>query len=153
MMTPRLGSGFAVVSGRWDRGAGFWTSPPGQRVAASVRARYESWSAGLRAVAPLTSEIELQARALLFDDHRTLRFAGADSTSSGGDASLRPIAGGPFAERRRGDNGHRKRREFQRREKPRQSGADDHDIKGALHDPPLRSRSASLNSRTAMVSM
>ena len=24
---PRLGQGFAIVSGRWDRGQGFWTTP------------------------------------------------------------------------------------------------------------------------------
>jgi hypothetical protein len=38
---PKLGQGFAVVSGRWDRGQGFWTTPVAQRVPASVRARYE----------------------------------------------------------------------------------------------------------------
>jgi outer membrane receptor protein involved in Fe transport len=37
-----LGSGFAVASARWDRGQGFWTTPPEQRVPASVRAAYDS---------------------------------------------------------------------------------------------------------------
>jgi vitamin B12 transporter len=95
-LSPRLGSGFAVVSGRWDRGQGFWTTPVNQRVAASVPARFESWSTALRTVAPLTGDVELQARALLFDDHRTLRFQGADSTSTGGDASLRLIGRGAW---------------------------------------------------------
>lgn len=93
---PQLGSGFAVIGARWDRGQGFWTTPAAQRGPASVRARFESWSTSLRAVAPLTDEVELQARALLFDDHRTLRFAGADSTSSGGDASLRLVGRGDW---------------------------------------------------------
>ncbi len=95
-LAPRLGDGFAVVSGRWDRGQGFWTTPAGQRVPASVRGRYESWSTSLRAVAPLGADFELQGRVLLYDDHRTLRFAGADSRSQGQDASLRLIGRGAW---------------------------------------------------------
>ncbi|MCJ2182651.1 TonB-dependent receptor [Novosphingobium sp. 1949] len=94
---PRLGGGFAVLTGRWDRGKGFWTTPADQRVDASVRAKYESWSVGLRTVAPLTPDIELQARALVFRDNRTLRFAGADSASEGQDASLRLVGRGAWA--------------------------------------------------------
>ncbi len=97
LAAPRLGSGFAVAAARWDRGRGFWTTPLSQRVPASVRARYDSWSGSLRGVAPLTGNVELQARVLAFDDHRTLRFAGADSTSSGQDASLRLVGRGAWA--------------------------------------------------------
>ncbi|MDE2596570.1 MAG: TonB-dependent receptor [Sphingomonadales bacterium] len=93
-LAPHLAQGFVVASGRWERGQGFWTTPPAQRVGASARACYESWSASLRGVAPLTEDIELQARGLLYDDHRTLRFAGADSSSSGQDASLRLVGRG-----------------------------------------------------------
>jgi len=95
-LAPRLGSGFAVLTGRWDRGKGFWTTPKDQRVPASVRARYESWSTGLRAVAPLTGDIEVQARALVFRDDRTLRFDGADNASEGQDASLRIVGRGAW---------------------------------------------------------
>ncbi len=95
-LAPRLGNGFAVISGRWDRGQGFYTTPLDQRVPASVRARYDSWSSGLRAVAPLAPGVELQASGLIYDDTRTLRFAGADSHSSGENASLRVIAHGPW---------------------------------------------------------
>ena len=35
-----LGAGFAVLSGRWDRGQGFWTTPASQRVPASARAAF-----------------------------------------------------------------------------------------------------------------
>ena len=93
-LAPQLGAGFAVASLRWDRGQGFWTTPESQRVPASARARYDGWSFALRGVAPLTPDIELQARGLAYADARTLRFAGADSTSSGQDASLRLVGSG-----------------------------------------------------------
>lgn len=96
-LAPNLGDGFAVISGRWDRGKGFWTTPAGQRVPISARARYDAWSAGLRAVAPLNDTIELQIRGLVFEDRRTLRFSGADTTSTGQDASLRLVGRGAWA--------------------------------------------------------
>lgn len=92
----RLGKGFAVASGRWDRGRGFWTTPLAQRVPASVRASFDSWSIGLRTVAPLTDQVELQVRGLVFDDRRTLRFAGAESRSAGQDVSLRVVGRGSW---------------------------------------------------------
>ena len=95
-LAPTLGRGFAEVSGRWDRGRGFATTPLAQRVAASVPAAYASWSAGLRGVAPLAPGIELQARGLAFQDDRTLRFAGADARSQGQDASLRVVGKGSW---------------------------------------------------------
>jgi outer membrane receptor protein involved in Fe transport len=95
-VAPKLGEGFAIASARWDRGPGFWTTPETQRGRASVRARYGSWSAGLRAVAPLSGNVELQASVRAFEDHRTLRFAGADSSSSGQDASLRLVGRGDW---------------------------------------------------------
>lgn len=95
-IAPRLGSGFAVVSGRWDRGKGFFTTPESQRVPATVRARYESWSTQVRAVAPLTDTVELQARALVYRDDRLLRFKGATTSSEGQDASLRLVGRGDW---------------------------------------------------------
>ncbi len=56
-LAPRLGQGFAVASARWDRGKGFWTTPEAQRGPASVRARYDSWSASLRMVQPLGTRL------------------------------------------------------------------------------------------------
>jgi vitamin B12 transporter len=95
-LAPRLGEGFAVISGRWDRGQGFWTTPAAQRVAATVRAHYDSWSTSLRAVAPLGDGIEVQARGLLFEDDRVLRFRGAATGTSGQDASLRLVGRGDW---------------------------------------------------------
>ncbi len=95
-LATKLGSGFAVVNGRWDRGQGFFTTPDNQRVPASARAAFDSWSVGLRAVAPLTETVELQARGQVFEVARTLRFRGANSTSEGQDASLRIVGRGDW---------------------------------------------------------
>ncbi len=95
-LAPRLGAGYIVAAGRWDRGRGFWTTPEDQRGPASVRARYESWSANVRGVAPFAPDIELQARVAAFGDARTLRFAGADTAASGQDASLRLVGRGAW---------------------------------------------------------
>ena len=93
---PRLGDGFAVASARWDRGKGFFTTPADQRVPASARAGFDSWSVSLRGVAPLSDTVELQASGLVFNDDRTLRFEGADSSSDGADASLRLVGRGAW---------------------------------------------------------
>lgn len=93
-LASRLGGGFASISGRWDRGRGFYTTPLDQRVARSARAAYDSWSVELRGVSPLSDTVELQARGLLYSDARTLRFDGADSTSEAQDASLRLVGRG-----------------------------------------------------------
>ncbi|MCK0097958.1 TonB-dependent receptor [Qipengyuania sp. S6317L1] len=96
VLSQNLGAGFAVVSGRWDRGQGFFTTPEDQRVPASARAAFDSWQLGVRAVAPLNSDIELQARVSAFSDDRTLRFEGADSNHQGQDASLRVVGRGEW---------------------------------------------------------
>ncbi len=95
-LSPDLGGGYVTVSGRWDRGDGFNTTPASQRTSATVPARYDGWSTNLRAVIPVQPDVELQFRALLFEDNRTLRFAGADSMSSGQDLSLRLVSRGPW---------------------------------------------------------
>ena len=95
-IAPNLGRGFAEISARWDRGQGFWMTPAAQRVPASVRARYESWSLSARLVEPLGSNVELQLRGLAFKDSRTLRFAGGDTGSQGQDGSLRLVGRGPW---------------------------------------------------------
>ncbi len=95
-LAQELGDGGLVVSGRWDRGKGFFTTPEQQRVPASARAGFDSWSVGVRSVVPVSSDMELQARVLAFRDERTLRFDGADSTSEGQDASIRLVGRGDW---------------------------------------------------------
>lgn len=92
----RLGSGFLVASGRWDRGKGFYTTPEADRVPLSARAAFDGWSAQIRGVAPVSDEIELQVRGLAYRDERTLRFKGADSSIEGQDASLRLVGRGEW---------------------------------------------------------
>ncbi|MCP9222402.1 TonB-dependent receptor [Erythrobacter sp. LQ02-29] len=96
-LAPSLGAGFGVLSARWDRGQGFYTTPVDQRVPASARAGYDSRSLQLRGVAPIGDAMEMQARMLLYDDRRTLRFDGADSRSRGQDASIRLVGRGDWA--------------------------------------------------------
>ena len=91
-----LGGGFASLAGRLDSGPGFFTTPPADRSDASVRARFDSFSVQARGVVPVGADMELQARGLVYDDRRTLRFEGADSSSTGQDASLRLISLGSW---------------------------------------------------------
>lgn len=93
---PQLGEGFATLSARWDRGDGFFTTPDDQRVAASVPAAYDARSLEARGVAPLAPGTEIQARFAAFEDERTLRFEGADSSTRGQDASVRLVARGAW---------------------------------------------------------
>ncbi|MCB4862504.1 TonB-dependent receptor [Sphingobium sp. PNB] len=95
-LTPDLGGGYVSLSGRWDRGDGFQTTPRDQRVAATSPAAYDGWSTNLRAVAPLSATSEIQFRGTIFHDERTLRFKGADSMSEGQDASIRFISRGAW---------------------------------------------------------
>ena len=95
-VTPDLGDGYVSLSGRWDQGDGFYTTPRDQRVEARAPAAYDGWSTNIRAVAPLSADSELQFRATLFEDKRTLRFKGADSMSQGQDASIRYVARGAW---------------------------------------------------------
>ncbi|MBN9505877.1 MAG: TonB-dependent receptor [Altererythrobacter sp.] len=95
-VAPKLGRGFAVISGRWDRGQGYYTTPVDQRVPATARARFNSWSASGRIVQPLGDDIEVQVRGLAYDDDRVLRFKGADTGSNGQDISARVVSRGPW---------------------------------------------------------
>lgn len=95
-LAPEIGDGYAMVSGRWDRGQGFYTTPEDQRVPATVRAKYDSWSTTARLVEPIGSDFTLQLRGLAFEDNRVLRFAGATTGSKGQDVSARVVGRGPW---------------------------------------------------------
>jgi outer membrane receptor protein involved in Fe transport len=95
-VAPEIGEGFAELSGRWDRGKGFFTTPEAQRVPATARAKYDSWSASARVVQPIGNDLEVQVRGLAFEDERVLRFRGADTGSKGEDLSARVVSRGPW---------------------------------------------------------
>jgi outer membrane cobalamin receptor len=95
--SPNVGSGFVSASGKWERSDGYFTTPAAQSTRADARAKSRDWSGSIRAVAPIDSETEIQARGLVFRDNRTLRFQGADSSSEGEDASIRLIHRGDWA--------------------------------------------------------
>ena len=89
-VSPDLGGGYVSVAGRYDRGDGHYTAPAAQRVAASARAAYENWSATVRGVAPVGALTEIQARALVYRDDRTLRFKGGGQPVGGGGCERPP---------------------------------------------------------------
>ena len=95
-VAPDISPGFAVLSFRHDQGDGFHTTPEGQRGSASTTARYKSSSVAVRGVMPLGDSTEIQWRALVFEDARTLRFKGADSGSKGKDAHVRLVHQGDW---------------------------------------------------------
>src|SRR5690606_27019223 len=66
-LAPQWNSGFATVSGRWDRGDGFRTTPKDQLTPASVNAGYESWSASGRLVQAIGPDMQVQVRGLAFE--------------------------------------------------------------------------------------
>lgn len=96
-VTPDVGGGYVSLSGKFERGDGFYTTPAAQFTAATVPARYRDWSGNVRAVVPVDTDTEIQARGVLFRDNRTLRFRGADSSSEGEDASIRLVHRGGWA--------------------------------------------------------
>ena len=95
-VSPQWDGGFAALSGRWDRGEGFWTTPEDQRAPISTTASYDSWSASGRIVQSVGQDVELQLRGLAFEDNRTLRFEGADNMTRGEDVSLRFVGNGEW---------------------------------------------------------
>lgn len=95
-IAPRIGEGFGVFSGRWDRGRGFFTTPENQRVPATARAKFDAWSLSGRVVEPIGDRLELQLRGLAYEDDRVLRFAGATTGSEGQDVSARIVSRGPW---------------------------------------------------------
>lgn len=92
-----LGAGFAVLSGRFDRGDGYGLVPDRQRGLVDVPARYRQWSISARGVAPVADDSELQLSARAFNDDRRRGLVGAETASDGADASVRVLHRGDWA--------------------------------------------------------
>ena len=93
-IVQQLGAGFASINAGWDRGDGYILIPASQRGLADIPASYEAWSVALRAAAPISPTLEVQASGLVFDDHRLRGLAGTASRSRGADASIRIVGKG-----------------------------------------------------------
>jgi vitamin B12 transporter len=95
-IVKNLGSGFVTLNAGWDRGDGYILIPKDQRGVADIPAHYDAWSAAVRGVAPVTTEMEIQANVLVFDDRRLRGLTGTASRSRGVDASIRLVGHGAW---------------------------------------------------------
>ena len=89
-----LGPGFLSLSGSFARGDGFIPVIEAQRGPVDRPSPYRQASFSVRAVAPLASEIELQANVSAFTDSRERGTAFSDIDNDGADASLRLVGRG-----------------------------------------------------------
>ncbi|HEX8533402.1 MAG TPA: TonB-dependent receptor [Allosphingosinicella sp.] len=92
----RLGSGFLSLSASYGRGDGFVPVVSEQRGPADRPSPYEQASVSLRAVAPLSESVELQANGLWFSDDRERGTAFSAISTEGADASLRLVGSGAW---------------------------------------------------------
>jgi vitamin B12 transporter len=90
LLSGRLGSGFALVSGGYARGDGF--VPVVSAGPADRGARYEQYSFAARAVVPVGTS-EFQANVDAFDDARTRGTDFSANRTTGADASVRLVGG------------------------------------------------------------
>jgi len=87
----RLGAGFVSVSGGYGRGDGFVPVVAARRGPVDRPSPYEQASVSLRAVAALTSTVELQANGLWFSDERERGTDFSAISTTGTDGSLRLV--------------------------------------------------------------
>ena len=94
-----LGRGFATVSAAWAQGDGFIPIVEQQRGSVDRPSPYRQASLAVRAVAPLSATVELQANGLAFTDRRERGTAFSEIAADGADASLRLVGRGalPFS--------------------------------------------------------
>ncbi|HEX8444493.1 MAG TPA: TonB-dependent receptor [Allosphingosinicella sp.] len=86
-----LAGGFLTASAAYSRGDGFVPVIERQLGPVDRRSPYRQGSLSLRAVAPLSRDLELQANALLFSDERERGTAFTANSTTGADASLRLV--------------------------------------------------------------
>ncbi len=92
-----FGGGFLSLSTSYARGDGFVPVVEEQRGSVDRRSPYEQASASVRAVAPLSQTVELQASGLVFSDARERGIAFSEINTQGADASLRLVGDGRWA--------------------------------------------------------
>ena len=89
-----LGPGFLSASASYAGGDGFIPIVAEQRGPADRPAPYEQASLAVRAVAPVSADVELQAGGLAFHDSRERGTAFSDIRTDGLDASVRLVGSG-----------------------------------------------------------
>lgn len=89
-----LGSGFLSAGASYARGDGFVPIVEDQRGPADRASPYEQTSFALRAVAPVATDVEMQAGGLAFHDSRQRGTAFSDISTDGLDASIRLVGSG-----------------------------------------------------------
>ncbi len=92
-----FGRGFVSLSTSYASGDGFVPVIQEQRGQVDRPSPYEQASASLRAVAPLSESVELQASGLVFSDARERGTAFSDINTQGADASLRLVGDARWA--------------------------------------------------------
>ena len=92
----RLGGGYALASAGYARGDGFIPVIAPQRGPVDRRSPYQQASIALRGVAPLSSDVELQANGLWFSDERERGTAFTDIRATGADFSMRLVGRGSW---------------------------------------------------------
>jgi len=94
-----LGAGFATISAAWAEGDGFIPIVEDQRGPVDRPSPYRQASLAVRAAAPLSGAVELQANGSAFIDRRERGTAFSDIGTDGADASLRLVGQGslPFS--------------------------------------------------------
>lgn len=90
----KLGQAMLFLSATTMRGAGFVPVAEAQRGPADRPAPYDQSSVAVRAVAPLSAALELQASLSAFTDSRERGTAFSDIDTQGADASLRLVGRG-----------------------------------------------------------
>lgn len=90
----KLGAGGLTFSAQYARGDGFIPVIESQRGAVDRPAEYQQYGFGVRFVAPLSDDTEIQANLRAYGDERERGFAFSDNRNSGGDASVRLVSRG-----------------------------------------------------------
>jgi outer membrane receptor protein involved in Fe transport len=91
-----VGQAYLLASGSYGRGDGFIPVVAGQRGPVDRPSPYEQASAALRAVAPIASDVEVQASGLWFSDHRERGLPFSANRTEGADGSLRLVGKGAW---------------------------------------------------------
>lgn len=93
-VAQKLGAGGLIFSGQYARGDGFIPIVESQRGSVDRGAEYEQFGFGLRFVAPVNADTEIQTSFRGFVDRRERGFAFSENSNGGVDANVRIVSKG-----------------------------------------------------------